>query len=1651
MKSHARQFTCLINLLAAFCVLSSFAHSQPATPRRVTQTPEQSLNLNPSISGDGRHIAFESTAQLAGANSGAGFRALRADISGEPPRFTQVATSRAPAPAISQDGSRVAFSSRDDLLPGRNVDGNFEIFFFDGAVLRQITQTTPGDDTRRATDGNFQPSLSDDGRWLAFSSNRNLTGANADGNAEIFLYDTAQQTFRQLTDSAGDIGALDAKLSGDGTRVAFIKDNGVFGGDSSEARDLLLFELPTNSARVLAANVNGLALTFGRAISDDGTRVVYAGDDGAGVSQVFFYDGRNNLSRQATFLRARSQDVPLHPTISGDGSRVAFATRRNVTGGNSDSGVEVYFYDIPTNAFSRVTDAPAQATAEIVSSLDDEGSMVVFNFPRILSGPLNDADFTNNSEIYVAHLPARAPFSNDLQVTHAATHGRDPSNEKVFAPAQIAYATGTNLALISAQTNRLDDRTFPRAFANTQVLVNRRPAQLLFISPTRADFVIPPETETGAAEIVVRNHDGYESQATVSITPSAPGVFTESGDGAGAAIALDAETFLRAPFDPIDARNNVRRLSLFATGVRGALQVEVFINHRPLTVEIVAPTPDFPGLDEIHVVLQRSLAGAGVVPLVVRADGRESNPTTIHLSGTRRAASVSLTPTSARVGVGRAVQFTATAFDAEGAEIANAPITFSSLAPGIAVIDSSGVARGINAGMTTIMATAGDVSARATVEVFPLSLVINEALADPPDGLAGDANLDGVRSASQDEFVEIVNASTSDLDLGGYQILTRGSNGTDTIRHTFAARTIVPPGTAIVIFGGAETSSFNPRHPAFGGALVQTASTGGLSLLNGGSTITLLAPSGAIVEQLTYGGATTLEGDRNQSLTRAPDITGAFTLHQAVPEANARAFSPGTQLNAAPFAISVTLARIDIEPLTATIINGAQQQFMARAFAADGSEIPGVLFDWQSSARTIASIDQMGLARGLEPGTSLITASARGLQSNGATLQVTNPLPIIRRIEITPAALELNRGNSQQLTARAFDVNNQEVAPVLFNWSSNDPQIAIVDQAGLSRAVGLGTTSIIASAPDGAGGTISAQASITARAPLVINEIHADVAPDNATTPAVEGDANRDGVRSADDDEFIELINNSAAPLDLSGIVIADSTNNRFTFPANTALAAGRAVLIFGGGAPPLNDPAFGGSLVFTTNSLGLNDGGDTVNVKLPLANSEVVIAAQSYGSASMSGTPTAPSDQSLTRAPDAETGAGGDFAAHSSLANAAGRSFSPGTRADGTPFGSAPITRSEITPATAAIDINATQSFTARAFANASGVESEIHNVSFAWDASDQGKATVAPLSGSSTVATGLAPGSVIIRARAGGQQATANLNINPPPSILTRIEIAPTAATASLGATQQFTARGFDQNNQEMMGITFNWVSSDPNVAIIDQSGLATGVGIGSASITASSGQVVSNAASLQITPPVIPSAGQLLINEALVSFSSSTTQPRADFIELYNTTAQTLDISGLSISFRPSGSSNTERTLTLPGAIGSATTLVRPNAYFLIINGPQTFGATIETINGIADGFDAGTFNSQTNYFDLNNTTGGIKLEINGVKLDGLTYQGGTTAPAPPFNTFGEGALLIFSSGTTNDLLRSPNAADTNNNATDFRRNGVIASVTPKAPNP
>ena len=153
-------------------------------------------------------------------------------------------------------------------------------------------------------------------------------------------------------------------------------------------------------------------------------------------------------------------------------------------------------------------------------------------------------------------------------------------------------------------------------------------------------------------------------------------------------------------------------------------------------------------------------------------------------------------------------------------------------------------------------------------------LVINEFQADP-DADDGDANGDGSVNTSEDEFIEIYNASGAEIDITNYTI-----EDNDGIKHTFPKGTILPTGAVIVVFGGGIPTGIT--------SLAQVASAGALILNNGGDSITIKDASYTLVSTHTYGS----EGGDDQSLARDTDLTGAFVKHTTI-AGNAVLFSPG--------------------------------------------------------------------------------------------------------------------------------------------------------------------------------------------------------------------------------------------------------------------------------------------------------------------------------------------------------------------------------------------------------------------------------------------------------------------------------------------------------------------------------------------------------------------------------------------------------------------------------------------------------------------------------------------------------------------------------------------------------------------------------------
>ena len=134
---------------------------------------------------------------------------------------------------------------------------------------------------------------------------------------------------------------------------------------------------------------------------------------------------------------------------------------------------------------------------------------------------------------------------------------------------------------------------------------------------------------------------------------------------------------------------------------------------------------------------------------------------------------------------------------------------------------------------------------------------INEILANESGG-----NTSG-------EGIELLNVGTASVDISGWTL-----SDALQVRHTFASGTSVAAGKAISVFGGASSIP--------SGITAVAASTGSLSLNNGGDTVTLKDASGNVVQAFTYSSA--LSGQDGVSMNRNPDgsATGSFVLHTSI-------------------------------------------------------------------------------------------------------------------------------------------------------------------------------------------------------------------------------------------------------------------------------------------------------------------------------------------------------------------------------------------------------------------------------------------------------------------------------------------------------------------------------------------------------------------------------------------------------------------------------------------------------------------------------------------------------------------------------------------------------------------------------------------------
>jgi uncharacterized repeat protein (TIGR01451 family) len=307
-----------------------------------------------------------------------------------------------------------------------------------------VSQAPSGALSDRA--GSGAPTISADGRYVAFESRSTNLGPDANTTADVFVRDMSSDTVTLVSVPTGPVpeaGGMFADqasrapaISADGRYVAFESDATNLGPDANATTDVFVRDLLTETttlASVATGAVPGAGGTFSDslstapAISADGRYVAFEsyatnlGPDANGLSDVFVRDRQTNTTTLASVPNGAvpvagggfTNDGSHAPTISGDGHRVTFSTAATNVGPDHNAIGDLFVRDLPahTTTLASVPDGavpttPGGAFTDGVSdgspSISADGRFVAFTSRATNLGP----DHNTRSDVFVRDLQA---------------------------------------------------------------------------------------------------------------------------------------------------------------------------------------------------------------------------------------------------------------------------------------------------------------------------------------------------------------------------------------------------------------------------------------------------------------------------------------------------------------------------------------------------------------------------------------------------------------------------------------------------------------------------------------------------------------------------------------------------------------------------------------------------------------------------------------------------------------------------------------------------------------------------------------------------------------------------------------------------------------------------------------------------------------------------------------------------------------------------------------------------------------------------------------------------------------------------------------------------------------------------------------------
>jgi hypothetical protein len=284
-------------------------------------------------------------------------------------------------PVISADGRWVAFYSSASTLVANDTNGVSDVFLHD----RQTGATTRISVGPGGVQGNGESSevaISEDGRWVAFESlANNLVAGDSNNRQDIFMHDQQTGLTTRVSVSTGNMQGNDnswvPSISANGRWVAFDSwATNLVAGDTNATADIFVHDRETGTTIRASVGPGGIQTngpSFLPVISAGGRWVAFRSfatnlvpGDTNGVSDIFLYDHETGTTTRVSVGPGGTQanGESLQTGVSGDGRLVVFiSVASNLVLGDTNGSLDAFVHDHQTGVTSRVSVGPGGAQA----------------------------------------------------------------------------------------------------------------------------------------------------------------------------------------------------------------------------------------------------------------------------------------------------------------------------------------------------------------------------------------------------------------------------------------------------------------------------------------------------------------------------------------------------------------------------------------------------------------------------------------------------------------------------------------------------------------------------------------------------------------------------------------------------------------------------------------------------------------------------------------------------------------------------------------------------------------------------------------------------------------------------------------------------------------------------------------------------------------------------------------------------------------------------------------------------------------------------------------------------------------------------------------------------------------------------------------